>query len=311
MFKYEGTFRLGRPFFIAKNYTSQFRHLVNETLGKCAKKNEFINFRSTSILSSLRNQMNRLNFICIALLLLVATACERDEVTPYNPSLSEYISEHASFEISPVLIACAAGTPSSFMGDTLYPTSVFFYPVEDAYEFRYWETDGPNYDIEDHESFFFKALPDEPVFNGKLWRFKNTAFEGQRWGIVTYKVGSTLHICRAINLKTNVQPTQIAPHLIAVTESGTQPQFQWLDGWYEDNVIYFQMVSDVQGNLISGTYTTDLNWDFYDLSNVVLNIHDVNPSPALLPDSTYSFTLMSVSYDNWVNLMGEIQFTTN
>jgi hypothetical protein len=255
--------------------------------------------------------MNRINVVCILLSLLVFTACERDEVVPYTPSLSQYIAEHPTFETSPDLIACAAGVPSGFMGDTLHPTSVFFYPVEGAYEFRYWETDGPNYDITDRDAFFFKPLPDEPVLNGKLWRFTNTAFEGQRWGIVTYKVGSTLHICRAINLKTNVKPTQIAPELMNVTENGTTPGFQWDDGWYDDNVIYFQIVSDLQGNLISGTYTVERNWDFYDLSNVVLNIHDVTPTPSLVADSTYAFTLMSVSYDNWVNLMGEVQFSTN
>ena len=53
------------------------------------------------------------------------------------------------------------------------------------------------------------------------------------------------------------------------------------------------------GNLISGTYTYEPNFTFYDLSNVVLNITDTSSVPLLKENSTYTFTLMGVSEDNW------------
>jgi len=62
--------------------------------------------------------------------------------------------------------------------------------------------------------------------------------------------------------------------------------------------------------LLSGTYTADTNWNFYDLSNVTLNIRDVNPVPSLDSNSTYTFTLMSVSDDNWVTTFGQKEFKT-
>lgn len=245
----------------------------------------------------------------LGLAILACSSCKKDTTIPIT--LQEYIDDNADFQTSDELIACATGIPEGWMGDVEHPTSVFFYPITGAYEFRYFETEGPVDNIYDYTAFDYKELDDEPVFNGKLWRFKNTAFSGSRWGIVTYKVNNTLHICRAINLKTNSIPTEIAPDLIDITENGTTPLFEWEDGLAQDNVIYFQVVSDTLGNIVSGTYTTDKYWQFYDTSNVVLNVHDVTPTPSLQPNETYMFTLMSVSYDNWVNLTGQKRFNTN
>jgi len=46
-------------------------------------------------------------------------------------------------------------------------------------------------------------------------------------------------------------------------------------------------------------------------SNVVLNIREQNPYPDLHSNSSYFFTLMGVSEDNWVSLIGEKEFLTN
>tara|TARA_B110000037_G_scaffold188288_1_gene219533 strand:- start:56975 stop:57187 length:213 start_codon:yes stop_codon:yes gene_type:complete len=70
-------------------------------------------------------------------------------------------------------------------------------------------------------------------------------------------------------------------------------------------------VSDLEGNLISGTYTYEKNFTFYDLTNVVLNIKDVDPALALQPNRTYRITMMAVSQDNWVNLLCEKKFNTD
>jgi hypothetical protein len=62
--------------------------------------------------------------------------------------------------------------------------------------------------------------------------------------------------------------------------------------------------------LISGTYTYDKFWLFYELSNVVLNIKVQDPPPVLHPNRKYTFTVMGVSENNWVNLIGEKTFIT-
>lgn len=123
-------------------------------------------------------------------------------------------------------------------------------------------------------------------------------------------MGHVIHISRAIRIKHYTKPTQFAPELITITNDLTFPRFDWIDGTIAENEIYFQVVSDASNNLLSGTYTYDKYFKFYDLSNVVLNIREVTPYPTLLPLTKYNFTLMSVSIDNWVNLIGEKTFIT-
>ena len=73
------------------------------------------------------------------------------------------------------------------------------------------------------------------------------------------------------------------------------------------NVIYFQVISDANNTLISGTYTIDKWFQYYNLANIVLNI-TIGTPPNLIPSDEYNFTLMGVSEDNWVNLVVEKSF---
>jgi hypothetical protein len=214
-------------------------------------------------------------------------------------------------DVSHQLIACAAGGEVGFMEDAQYPISVFFYPITGASDFRYFESADENIDIWDYSKFHERKLADEPVFNGYLRRFKHPSISKRIWGIVTYKVGNTLHICRAMNIKYADLPTEFTPQLLTTAENGINPQFDWQDGTIHDNAIYFEVVSDTLDNLVSGTYTYDRHFTFYDTSNVVLNIHSVNPPPVLDSNSRYIFTMMGVSYDNWVNQIIQKSFLTH
>lgn len=244
--------------------------------------------------------------------ILLICSCKKDSapVTVKYRGLEKYLQDNKCFLRSSELIACAASQLTTVVDYNQYPISVFFYPIAGAYEFKYFETNDVNTDILDYSQFNEKQLPSEPVFNGYLWRFKNNTIAQDVWGIVTYKVGSTIHICRAIRIKHYTKPTQFAPELITIADSLTYPEFMWNDGVVAENVIYFQVVSDTLNNLISGTYTYDKYFKFYNLSNVVLNIHDVIPIPQLSSATKYNFTLMGVSQDNWVNLVGIKSFVT-
>ena len=248
--------------------------------------------------------------VILVVAIIILCSCKKQVVQHIELSLQDYIGENSELTISNSLIACAAGTPTGFLGEKKYPTSIFFYPVTGAHSFKYFEAknlaDSLNY-----EKYFVKDLPSSPVFNGYLHRFKNTAFENERMGIVTYITSGKLHICTAIRLKTNKKPTEVLPQNVTVTVDTINPLFEWTDGVITENVIYFQVVSDASDNLISGTYTYDKNFRFYDLSNVVLNIRDIQPKPVLMPNNNYLFTLMGVSEDNWVNIMAEVPFQTN
>ncbi|MFY0599424.1 MAG: hypothetical protein JXR03_07110 [Cyclobacteriaceae bacterium] len=241
--------------------------------------------------------------------LLFISCNDDDKVVLQENILSDYIELNNSLELANV-IACAGGNAEGLFGENGTATSVFFYPVAGATDFKYFETERVA-DSADFSKYLLKELTDTPVFNGYLRRFNNTAFDGERMGIVSYKTPGKLHICRPIRQKTNVKPTEVNNQLVTVLENGVNPGFIWQDGEIDESAIYFQVISDADGNLISGTYTYDRNFTFYDLSNVVLNITDPQLTPVLKPESNYKFTMMGVSEDNWVNLLIEKNFTTD
>lgn len=250
--------------------------------------------------------------ICIGLCL---TSCEKDTtpVTSLPPegTLANYILQNNNLELSDELIACAAGGQSTIWDDADFPVSVLFYPVEGATNFRYFETDDLNVDADDYTAYKEKSLSEAPIFNGYLRRFLREPLTNEALGIVVYNTPGKLHLSNVIRIKFSEKPTQFAPELCQVDLSNpTEPRFQWQEGLIPENVIYFHVISDESGSLISGTYTFDQFFRFYDLSNVVLNIRDITPPPTLQPNTKYTFTMLGVSRDNWVNLIIEKEFTT-
>lgn len=243
-------------------------------------------------------------------LAIVLSGCSENSDTPLNEEvLGDYIALNSHLELDD-LIACAGGRTNGLDGQSNFPTSVFFYPIAGATDFRYFEatdiSDSMNFD-----QYFQKEISSEPIFNGYLWKFNNPEFTNEKMGIVTFRTDGKLHLCTPIRQKTNPKPTEVNTGLLTIQENGTSPTFLWEDGLIDENVIYFQVVSDLDGNFISGTYTYEKNFTFYNLENVVLNISQTDPIPALSADQKYLFTLMAVSEDNWVNLFIEKEFSTN
>jgi len=215
------------------------------------------------------------------------------------------------------VIACAAGGQNDIFPDPNFPISIFYYPEGEVKNISYWESSvpidnlWPSTLLEQRYSSYAKVeLQRQPVFNGKLERFLRGPANEPKSGIVSYERNDTLFFSQPINLKATSKPTEFNSDLLNIdTSNSLAPIFNWEDGIIDENVIYFQVVSDFNGNIISGTYTEELNFQFYNLDNVVLNIHDVEPTPTLIQGEDYTFTLMAVNEDNWVNLIIEKTFT--
>jgi len=198
------------------------------------------------------------------------------------------------------VIACAASN------DNDNKVSVFFYPRDGASNLQYFETKNAEVDKNDFSNYGQKTPPLLDIFNGYLKKFEVQVI-AEKWVIVTFEEDGKTHLSNPIRLKQNAKPTEYLPQNISVESSTEMPNFTWIDGTYDDTKIYFQVLSDAQKNLISGTYTFEKNFRFYALDNVVLNI--TTDTPAKLKKNTpYSFTLMAVSEDNWVNQFSEIDF---
>ncbi len=248
--------------------------------------------------------MKNLIYLVLVLFLL---SCNKDKVLDES-ILADYIELNNSLEVAD-LVACAGGRENGLTGIPSEPTDLFFYPIKGATDFRYFEAENIA-DSSDFSKYIAKELKDEPIFNGYLWKFNNEPFSGERMGVVTYKTPGKIHVCTPIRQKTNVKPTEVNPELVAVFENGVSPSFSWVDGQINENVIYFQVISDLENNLISGTYTIEKEFTFYDLSNVVFNITDPTSTPQLEPNQNYKFSIMGVSEDNWVNFFVEKEFST-
>lgn len=250
--------------------------------------------------------MNRITFF-FALVAVSFAGCKKDQ-TPCPDCLDTYLDGLSDLERDD-LIACAGGTSTTFVGDSVNPVSVFFYPEAGATEFRYFETASINVDNKDYGLYTEKNYQLTDLFQGTMKKFNHPLMTDERWGIVTFKTAGKIHVCNPIRLKASVAPTVNISSITQITDNGVTPAFNWSAENEPNNVIYFSIVSDTLETLISGTYTYDKFWTFYDLSNVVLNVTP-SPNPTLFPSTPYNYTMMGVSEDNWVHTFAAKPFTT-
>ncbi len=241
-------------------------------------------------------------FVAIA---FAFSACKKDTVELDMNNLNDYVEFNNKLVLDD-LISCAGGNNTEFMGDTQNPISVFFYPDAGATDFRYFETTDVSVDKSNYANYTQVDLGLTPLFNGTMMKFDHPAITTERWGVVTYRTEGKLHICNPVRLKPSSAPTSDISSITTVTENGTTPAFDWTPENEPSNVIYFSIVADNANNLISGVYTYDKFWTFYDLSNVVLNVSP--PNPSLTSGDSYNYTLMGVSEDNWVHTMAMQSF---
>lgn len=233
-----------------------------------------------------------------------------DEPLPVE-SLSQYIVDSDLPVIRQQLIACALGGQMHFLPEPANSVSIIYYPEGNANSVKYFETGGSDIDIEDFSLYQEMILDDRSLFGGYLRRFIRSANTEVNWCVVTYIKEGNLHISDPILLRLPEVPTEFNSELLEIDQSiNLSPEFSWEDGIVEENIIYFHVVTDNNDNLISGTYTTEKQFRFYDLGNVVLNIRDIDPPPTLMSNTGYTFTLMGISDDNWVNLVIEEDFET-
>ncbi len=236
------------------------------------------------------------------LISLVVISCSSDEVANGDNGASQTLAEMIAE--GPValegVIACASG---SVIDDEVI---VYLYPRPGVTNIRYFETPSITVDPTAYENYTEVAVSLEEYFNGYLSFIKQLSPE-EKWVIVTFEEEDVLQVSNPIRLKHKTQNTLFRTNVHANTSSD-MPLFSWGNIANPNDVIYFQVVSDVNNNLLSGTYTQDAMFQYYKTNNVVLNItRDVPPN--LETGSSYEFTMLGVSEDNWVNVLANRPFT--
>lgn len=242
------------------------------------------------------------NIIIFVITFLSITSCQNDEVPPIiiDGSLAG-VMEDKTVELGAV-IACAASESTE-----ANIVSVFFYPETGATNIRLYETANLSQDSLDFSNYFQVPIPSEPFFNGYLGKFQiNTPTE--KWVVVTFTLDGEFKVSSPIRIKNQTKPTTWSNAVTVNQGVAGQPNFIWSENATGDNAIYFQVISTVTDDLLSGTYTYDNHFQYYDTENVVLNITEETP-PNLSSGTDYNFTMMDVSEDNWVNLVVQKTFT--
>jgi len=235
-------------------------------------------------------------FKCISIFIILASCSNNDDIN--NNSLSTYIL-NKTIEIGAV-IACAAS--DEVPNDVL----VFYYPEIGASNIRLYETINIEVDNSDFSNYNEIATEPLPFFNGYLEKIvRNISTE--KWMIVTFELNNEVKISNPIRTRQISKPSVWDEDVSINQDEIGMPNFSWINNEFGDNEIYFQIISNLQNNLLSGTYTFENQFQYYNTSNVVLNITTETP-PELSIGTSYNFTLMDVSEDNWVNLVIEKTF---
>jgi len=226
-------------------------------------------------------------------------SCKNDNgITIQDDSLFSLVAKN-TVKIDNV-IACASGS------DTDENTIItYLYPRPGATDIRYFEASTINDDKNDYLKYKQVSLETQDLFGGHIKTFTRTTNQ-EKWVIITFFENNELHLSNPIRLKHLTKPTEFSDKM--TIQNMMMPTFNWEDGIYNDNKIYFQVVSRENNDFLSGTYTFQKQFQFYKLDNVVLNVTEETP-PQLTPGNTYNFTLMGVSEDNWVNLLIRKNFT--
>ncbi|NQY05561.1 MAG: hypothetical protein HRT68_04980 [Flavobacteriaceae bacterium] len=200
--------------------------------------------------------------------------------------------EDATFETGAV-IACAGNTGGGNSVRTI------FYPAPGMTNFRLFASDASN-DPNDHSEYEITEAINFGLFNGALNAFDNI-LSSEKWFIVTAELNDEIKLSDPIRVKHITKPTTLIQDLNINFFDSLTPTFQWSDSADTEDVIYFEVVSDIDDNMLSGTYTQDPTFVYYDTSNVVLNITQGTPTQ-LTAGNQYIVSVMGISADNWINV---------
>lgn len=242
--------------------------------------------------------MKRINVFLACLFLFVA--CNSDDVIrdQIDDTLATLVAQN-TVEIDNV-IACASGSvdPNEVI--------VYVYPRSGATDIRYFETENANVNKDEYQNYTEIDLPEEDFFNGYLKTFTRQTSE-EKWVIISFRESGIVHLSNPIRLKHQSQNTLFTSQVAIDQSQEGMPLFDWNPLVQPQDAIYFQVVSDASNELLSGTYTFESRFRYYQLDNVVLNITEETP-PELVTNTDYGFTVMGVSEDNWVNTLLQTEF---
>jgi hypothetical protein len=217
----------------------------------------------------------------------------REQFIPRN--LEEYVALNTDKSVATAL---AFGGSANGNKEETY---IYFYPIEGAFNYRYYETENTSLDPTIFSNYKRRNLIDTPQFGGKFRRFSHTSSDAV-WCVVTYITDGKLHISEPIKTENNSRETEWTTEVDITYSETLKPKFTWTDGIFAENETYFQVFTQDDDTFLSGTFTSEKTFEYYNESNITSKIH-TNEPPNLVLDADYKFFLFGLSADNWMNLV--------
>ncbi|PQJ79517.1 hypothetical protein [Polaribacter porphyrae] len=182
---------------------------------------------------------------------------------------------------------------------------IYYYPKTNARDFRYYETENISVDETDFTNYRRKMLTDEATLAAQFRRFSRTDDE-ESWYIVTYEIDEVVYKTEPIQLRNSSQPTVWQTTIETQFPETLKPNFTW-SNFGTTNNLYFHLLTDSSSTFVSGIYTQNTSFNFYDTSNTISQINTTTPDDLILEDQ-YRCTVLGISAYNWVNLVIEDSF---
>ena len=171
---------------------------------------------------------------------------------------------------------------------------------------RFYETENTSVDKTNFANYRRKSLTNTTVFGDKLRRFSRTS-SLEVWGIVTFIIGDEFYVSKPIKIQNQSKPTEWLTEIDYDTSERLMPKFTWTDGLRAENESYFEAMVSISDEFLSGTFTNEKQFQYYNSANVISDINTETP-PELVLAATYNFTVMGISEDNWLNLVIQTTF---
>jgi len=231
---------------------------------------------------------------CIVIILFATlSGCGKTE---NSLTLQEYIESNDQWTPHDELIACALTNEGASEVQTL------FYPRPFSTNFKVFRTEDLSGDPDDLTQFYETEETPRFIFNNYMGSYDSDINGPEHFVRVSYVSNDSLWYSKTITLKSNSEPTLEDDVINIDFSTSLNPIFTWEDNSTGDNIIYFHVIEDQRGDAIMGVYTENRMFQYYMLDNVVLNVTRPGLVPSLEIGQVYTYHLLGVDRENWVNL---------
>ncbi|WP_111682239.1 hypothetical protein [Winogradskyella tangerina] len=178
-------------------------------------------------------------------------------------------------------------------------TNIYAVIEEGASDIKFYETDTPNINEQDLYRYLLMEIQPTLISDAKIKTFRHT-FLRDEWIIMTYKIEDKIKLSSPIRINNLFRQTDYIEDIVIDQGMSGSANFEWSVQSAENNAFFFEIMKDQNDAVLSLTFTNDSHFQYFDLTNVTLNLSQ-NVPPNLVQDENYEFTVLDIGLDNWIN----------